>query len=171
MTTPSDRNGEARRAFFGRHTLLAFLAGAVLTGGVAALAAGQGVAALHHGMTANTATPENIDHMLKHLYAELEVTDAQKTRIEPLVRQWASDQQALHTQRSDETRAQLTQALQQTPVDRAALEALRAAHIQLADQESKRFMQLVADVGDVLDATQRKALADHLAKLHGLPST
>jgi Spy/CpxP family protein refolding chaperone len=170
MTTPSNNDRGPRPAFFSRHTLLAFLAGAVLTGGVAAWAAGQGMAALHHGMMAG-ATPENVDHMLKHLYAELDVTDAQKTQIEPLVRQWASDQQALHTQRADEARAQLTQALQQTPVDRAALEALRAAHIQLADQESKRFVQLIADVGDTLDATQRKALADHLAKLHGLPSS
>ena len=171
MTTPSNNDRGPRPAFFSRHTLLAFLAGAVLTGGVAAWAAGQGMAALHHGVMAGAATPENVDHMLKHLYAELDVTDAQKTQIEPLVRQWASDQQALHTPRADEARAQLTQALLQTPVDRVALETLRAAHIQAADQESKRFLQLVADVGDTLNATQRKALADHLAKLHGLPST
>ncbi len=42
------------------------------------------------------------------------------------------------------------QALAQTPVDRAALETARAEHLQLADQASKRFVQLIADVGDVL---------------------
>jgi len=46
------------------------------------------------------------------------------------------------------------------------LEAARAQHLQLADQASKRFTQLIADVGDVLTPAQRKALADHLTKMH-----
>jgi hypothetical protein len=48
------------------------------------------------------------------------------------------------------------------------LEAARVTHLQLADQASKRFVQLIADVGDVLTPAQRTALAEHLKRLHGL---
>jgi len=45
------------------------------------------------------------------------------------------------------------------------LEAARTAHLQLADQASKRALQLIADISDVLNPAQRKTLADHLSKL------
>jgi hypothetical protein len=61
------------------------------------------------------------------------------------------------------------QALAQTTVDRGALEAARAEHLQVAEQASKRFVQLIADVGDVLTVPQRKALAEHLERMHGMP--
>jgi hypothetical protein len=59
------------------------------------------------------------------------------------------------------------EALEQPAVDRAALEAARVEHLQLADEASKRIVQLLGDVGDVL--TQRKELAEHLEHLHGMP--
>jgi hypothetical protein len=49
------------------------------------------------------------------------------------------------------------------------LETARAEHLQLADQASKRFVQLIADVGDVLTVPQRQALAEHLQRMHGMP--
>ena len=54
-------------------------------------------------------------------------------------------------------------------VDRASLESARAAHLQLADEASKRIVQLFGDVGDVLTPGQRQALAEHLEHLHGMP--
>jgi hypothetical protein len=41
------------------------------------------------------------------------------------------------------------------------------AHLQIADQASKRIVQLIGDVGNVLTPTQRQALATHLQQLHG----
>ena len=63
------------------------------------------------------------------------------------------------------------QALTQTTVDRATLEAARAEHLQLADRASKRITQLMADVGDVLTPPQRKALAEHLEQMHRMQRT
>jgi Spy/CpxP family protein refolding chaperone len=59
-------------------------------------------------------------------------------------------------------------ALSQATLDRGALEAARVEHLQLADQASKRLVQLMGDVGDVLTPTQRKALSDHLQHLRGM---
>jgi periplasmic protein CpxP/Spy len=154
-----------------RKTLLAFLAGAVLATGLSVLARTEDVASWHQalmmaGAHSGALASSDPDDALKHLYAQIDPTDAQKAQIEPLVKQAMSDLQALHSQLQSMP-TQLTQALTQSPVDRASLEAVRVAHLQVADQTSKRLMQLVADVGDLLTPAQRKLLADHVAKLHG----
>jgi Spy/CpxP family protein refolding chaperone len=84
------------------------------------------------------------------------------------VQQAATDLLPLHTQ-FQAAHVQVVQGLTQPTVDRAALEAARESHLQLADQASKRIVQLLGDVGDVLTPTQRNALATHLEQLHGMP--
>ena len=153
-----------------RYTVIAFLAGAGLMAGVGVLAA-QGMGAMSHGMMMDSsATPAevsaHVDHMLKHLYVEIDATPAQQAQIGPLVQQAVTDLLPLRSQlRADHD--QFLTALTQTAVDRNSLEAARAAHLQLADQASKRIVQLLGDVGNVLTPTQRQALANHLQQLHG----
>jgi len=162
-----------RRLFLNRYTALAFIAGTGLSAGVAALAQSGGMAALHHGMmmSGNPADMSaHVDHVLKHLYAEIDATDAQKAQIDPLVRQAMTDLMPLHAQ-AQSAHTQFFQALTQPTVDRNSLETVREAHMQLADQASKRFVQLIADVGNVLTPAQRQALADHIQKLHGMPAS
>jgi Spy/CpxP family protein refolding chaperone len=168
MTTP------LRRLLLNRYTTLAFIAGAALSAGVAALAQGIGMDALHHGMMMSgthsaAEISEHLDHMLKHLYVEIDATDTEKAQIEPLVRQAVGDLMPLHAQ-AQKAHSQFIQALTQTTVDRNSLEAAREAHMQLAEQASKRIVQLAGDVGSVLTPTQRQALATHLQKLHGMPT-
>lgn len=146
-----------------RQTIAAFLLGSALVAGAGAFAIDrhQEMQAMHGGDPA-----AHVDHMLKHLYVELDATDAQKARIDPLVKQAMQDLKPLHVQLRD-AHAKVLQTLTQPTVDRAALEASRAQALQLADQASKRLVQLVADVGDVLTPAQRQKLADHLGKMHG----
>ena len=175
MTTPSSTNGAApsfRRLLFNRYTLAAFVAGAALAAAVGVSALGNGMSGLHHGMmmdgTHSAADMSaHVDHMLKHFYVEIDATPAQKAQIDPLVKQAVTDLLPLHSQiHTAHTHAM--EALTQSPVDRASLEAARVEHLQLADQASKRLVQLMGDVGDVLTPTQRKAFSDHLQQLHGM---
>jgi len=174
MNTPSDPTPSAAsrlRTLFNRQIVFAFLAGASVVGGVGAAAAANG---WHHGMMMHgTESPaevaDHIDHALKHLYVEINATDAQKAQIGPLVQQAVSDLLPLHTQLQS-AHARAIQGLTQPTVDRGALEAARESHLQLADQASKRIVQLIGDVGDVLTPAQRTALASHLEKLHGMPN-
>jgi protein CpxP len=176
MNTPSEPATSPRsvlRTLFNRQTVFAFLAGASLVGGVGAAAAAMGASGWHHGMMMHGAESPadmsaHIDHVLKHLYVEIDATDVQKAKIGPLVQQAVSDLLPLHTQ-LQAAHAQAVQGLTQPTIDRAALEAAREAHLQLADQASKRIVQLIGDVGEVLTPTQRNALAAHLAQLHGMP--
>jgi Spy/CpxP family protein refolding chaperone len=134
-----------------------------------AAATGAGACGFHHGMAAGTYSAADVsahvDHVLKHLYVEIDATDAQKAQITPLVQQAVSDLMPMHTQ-LQAAHTQAIQALTQATVDRAALEAARVAHLQLADQASKRLTQLLADVDEVLTPAQRTALAAHLKQMH-----
>jgi periplasmic protein CpxP/Spy len=164
-----------RRLIFNRMTLVAFVAGVVLAGGAAAFAAGQGMCGMHHTMMLDgthsaAEVSAHIDHVLKHLYVEIDATDAQKAQIGPLVKQAVNDLLPLQAQ-LQAAHAEFVAALTQSTVDRSALEAARTTHLQLADQASKRVVQLIADVGDVLTPEQRNALAARLKKMHGQPAT
>ena len=172
MTTPlSTAAGPSfRRLLLNRYTLAAFVAGTALAAGVSAWA---GMSGCNHGMTMGGThsaadMSAHVDHVLKHFYVEIEATDAQKTQIDPIVKQAVSDLLPLHAQlHAAHTHAM--QSLTQASVDRAALEAARVEHLQVADQASKRFVQLIADVSDVLTVPQRKAFAEHLEHMHGMP--
>jgi periplasmic protein CpxP/Spy len=153
-----------------RYTVIAFVAGVGLTVGVGAVAA-MGMGGMHHGMMMDaSATPaqisDHVDHVLKHLYVEIDATPAQQAQIGPLVHQAVTDLLPLRPQLQAD-HAQFVQALSQNPIDPNALEAARAAHLQLADQASKRIVQLLADVGNTLTPTQRQALLTHMQKMHG----
>ncbi len=172
MNTSSEpgTTNSPRRSIFSRMTLAAFAAGALLSGSIVAMAAtGMGMG-MHHGMMGGSYSAADVnahvDHMLKHLYVEIDATDAQKAQITPLVKQAVNDLLPMHAQ-LQAAHGQAIAALTQDTVDRNALEAARVAHLQLADQASKRFTQLVADVGEVLTPTQRTALAAHLKEMHG----
>jgi protein CpxP len=161
------------RLMFNRMAFAVIVASATLVGSVAALANGTGMCGWHHGMTGGHGAADvsaHVDHVLKHLYVEIDATDAQKAQITPLVKQAMNDLLPLHTQ-LQAAHTQAIQGLTASPVDRTALEASRVAHLQLADQASKRFVQLIADVSDVLTPAQRSAFAAHLKEMHGKGAT
>jgi len=157
-----------------RNTVVAFIAGAGLMAGVGAIAQGVGMGAMHHGMMNGNASPAEIsahvDHMLKHLYVEIDATPAQQAQIGPLVQQAVTDLLPLRTQ-LQAGHTQFVQALTQSTIDRNGMETVREAHLQLADQASKRIVQLLGDVGNVLTPAQRQSLADHLQQMHGAPAS
>jgi Spy/CpxP family protein refolding chaperone len=172
MTTPIETAAPPafRRRLFNRQTAIAFIAGAAIAGGIGAAAWGDAMGGFHHGMMMDgthsaAEISDHVDHMLKHLYVEIDASDAQKAQIGPLVKQAVADLQPLHAQLAA-AHTHAMQALTQNSIDRTSLEAARVEHLQLADQASKRFTQLIADVGEVLTPAQRKALGDHLAKMH-----
>jgi protein CpxP len=158
---------------FSRMTFAIIVAAATLVGGVAAVAGAAGACGWHHGIMSGHNAADvsaHVDQMLKHLYVEIDATDAQKAQITPLVKQAVSDLLPLHTQ-LQAAHTQAVQGLTVSPVDRTALEAARVTHLQLADQASKRLVQLLADVSDLLTPAQRDALAAHFKQMHGKASS
>lgn len=148
-------------SIFNRQTIAAFLLGSTLVVGVGAFAVERHMGGPHAAIDASA----HMDRMLKHLYVEVDATDAQKAKIEPLVKAAMADIKPMHEQ-LHQIHQQVMQQMSAATIDRAALETTRAQGVALADQASKRLVQLLADVGDTLTPAQRQKLADHLGQMH-----
>jgi protein CpxP len=165
-TSPSDN---PRRQFFRRAAVATLVIGVATGVGFTVFAHGFG--GWHRGgfMSAPldpAAVDAHLDRMLKHLYVEIDATDAQKQQLTPIVKGAAGDLLPLRT-RIHDARRQALELLSQETVDRAALETLRADHLRLAEQASGRFVQALADIAEVLTPAQRRQLAEHVGRWQG----
>ncbi|MGZ3182784.1 MAG: periplasmic heavy metal sensor [Telluria sp.] len=106
---------------------------------------------------------KHIDLMVEHLLKD--GTADQKAKVAAIAKAAVADLAPLH-QQMQANHQQAMSLLAQPTVDRAALESVRAAQIQLMDQASKRVMQAVVDASDVLTPAQRQAFANHLHGMH-----
>jgi periplasmic protein CpxP/Spy len=161
--------GSSRRRFFRRAAIVTAIAGVATGLGVKAFAHGPG--GWHRGgFLGATLDPasvdEHIDRMLKHLYVEIDATEAQKQQLAPIVKAAAHDMLPFRTQMRA-ARRQAVELLSRDVVDRAALEALRADQLRLAEQASQRLTQALADVADVLTPEQRRQLAERVGRWQG----
>lgn len=147
-----------------RFTLAALVGGAAAAASFGAFA--QRGHARHHEPMDPAQFEQHLERRLKHLYVEIDATDEQKQRLEPIVKQAAKDlqpvRQSLHA-----ARRQAIEILSQDKVDAAALEGLRVQQIRLADDASRTFTRALADAAEVLNPAQRKQLAAHFARRRG----
>jgi periplasmic protein CpxP/Spy len=141
-----------------------------LTAMLGAIAAGIGSKAFaqhhRHGPIDPADLDRHVERMLKHLYVEIDATDEQKHRLEPIVKQAAKElapiRQNLHA-----ARRQAIEILSQDKIDTAALEGLRQQQIKFADDASRTLTRALVDAADVLNPAQRKQLAAHFARRRG----
>ena len=169
METQESKPGK-RRKFFKRAAIATLIGGIAAGIGIKAFAQGGGCGWHRGGFAAGPLDPaqvdEHLDRMLKHLYVEIDATDEQKQRLEPIVKQAVKDLLPLR----DKARAGRQRALElltADTMDRGAIEALRAEHLQLAEQASRRIAQALGDVAEVLTPVQRKELAARMEKHRG----
>src|SRR6267378_444881 len=162
-----DGNTGKRRRFFKRAAIATLIGGIAAGIGFKAFAQGGGCGWHRGGFAAGPLDPaqvdQHLDRALKHLYVEIDATDEQKQRLAPIVKQAAKDLLPLR-ERIREARGKALELLTQDSVDRTAIEALRAEHLQLAEQASRRVAQSRADAAEVLTPAQRKELAARVEK-------
>jgi protein CpxP len=109
---------------------------------------------------------EHLDRFLKHLYVEIDATDAQKQKIDPIVKQAAQDLRPLRA-KEREARREGMKLLSADTIDRGAIERFRAEQLAATDAASKRFTQAITDVAEVLTPEQRRTLAARFAHRRG----
>ena len=163
-----DRNSKRRRFF--KRAAIATLIGGIAAGiGFKAFAQEGGCGWHRAGFAAGPLDPaavdEHLDRMLKHLYVEIDATDVQKQRLEPIVKQAAKDLLPLRD-KARAARKRAVELLTADTIDRGAIETLRAEQIQLAEQASRRLTQAFADVAEVLSPAQRRQIAERMER-HG----
>jgi protein CpxP len=167
----SDTTPTPRRRFLRRAAIATALAGLATVIGVKAIAHAGGPWRWHRaGFMGAPLDParvdEHLDRMLKHLYVEIDATDAQRQQLAPIVKSAARDLLPVRA-KMHEARRQAVELLSREHVDRAALEALRADQLRLVEQASMRLTQTLADVADILTPEQRKQLAERIGRWHG----
>ncbi|MFM9968819.1 MAG: Spy/CpxP family protein refolding chaperone [Burkholderiales bacterium] len=102
-----------------------------------------------------------VDRMIKHFAVEVDASAAQRDKLAAIAKGAAKDLLPLR----DKLQAAHTQAIALAggqSVDRAAMEALRAEQMTLADTVSKRVTLALADAAEVLTPAQRQKLAEHM---------
>jgi len=173
QTSPPSTSGGAnpRRRFVWLAAVATVIAGLAAIIGTRAFAHDGGHCGWHRaGFMGATSDPArldaHLDRALKHLYVEIDATDAQKQQLAPIVKAAAQDLLPLRARMHD-ARRQAVELLSQPHVDRAALEALRADKLKLAENASQRLTQALADVADVLTPEQRQQLAERINRRHG----
>jgi len=120
----------------------------------------------HHGadheMTA-AYMQEHVDHMVDHFARHADATPEQKTKIAAIAKAAATDLQPIHQQLHD-AHTKAVALFRQPTIDRAAVEALRAEQIARADATSRRLVQALEDVAEVLTPEQRAKMADRMQR-------
>src|SRR3989442_4733483 len=136
---PSTSGGDnPRRRFFWRAATATVIAGLATGIGARAFAYGGGFCGWQRGGLMGAALDPatldaHLDRALKHLYVEIDATDAQKQQLAPIVKAAAHDLLPMRA-RIHDARRQAVELLSQQNVDRTALEALRADHLKLAEK-------------------------------------
>jgi Spy/CpxP family protein refolding chaperone len=87
----------------------------------------------------------------------VQATDAQREQVKGVLAQALQDLGPLRD-RHRQHRDAFAAALAEPTVDRAALEALRRAELQLAEQASTRIVTALGDIADALTPEQRAEL-------------
>lgn len=141
-----------------RFTLAALVGGAAAAASFGAFA--QRGHARHHEPMDPAKFEQHLERRLKHLYVEIDATEEQKQRLEPIVKDAARELAPLR-RNLHAARGEALKLLSQDRVDAGALETLRARQIQLADEASRRVTRALVDASEVLNPEQRRKLAAH----------
>lgn len=141
------------------------LAGALAFGAFQALGVGPRHAGFCSGGHLTPAQVEKrIDRLTTWVMDDLDGTPEQRQKAAEIAKAAALDLAPIH----DAWRAnheEVVGVLTAPTVDRAALEALRARQMALAENASRRITQAVADLGDVLTPDQRVELVERVREL------
>jgi protein CpxP len=172
--------GEGQRSTRRRRVLYALLGSGALAAGLAVAVGAQPLVAAfqegrgfhhpwrggwgHHRMTPEAAK-EHAQVAAKWALREIDANELQQERVNKVLAGAIDDLFRLKEQHQANREAFAAQ-LGGASIDRAALEEIRKSEMALADEASRRFVQAMADVAEVLTPEQRQALLDHVHR-HG----
>jgi Spy/CpxP family protein refolding chaperone len=133
---------------------------AALTGAVASRAVSQHPWHGPHFMSGAfdpARVEDGADRAVRHLAIEIDATNEQQDKLRAIVKEAVKDLLPMRD-KAVSARQRGRVLLTQPTIDRAAIEALRAEQLALADAASKRFAQALGDAAEVLTPEQRRKI-------------
>ncbi len=163
---PVPRTRRGRTALFATLVIAAALTGAAVT---KAVSNPYGFGPGWHGARGHWGSvpldpamiEDRADRMVRHLSIELDANNEQQEKLRGIMRAMLKDVLPAR-ERARAARQQARELLTATNIDRTAMEKLRTDQIALADSVSKRITQALGDAAEILNAEQRRKLADRL---------
>jgi Spy/CpxP family protein refolding chaperone len=162
----TEETAAPKRGFGTLALILTFVVG-LIGGGAAVVASAHGMGmhrwAGHHfmhdrGDGDGREISEHAGRMAGHLARRVDATDAQKQKLIQIAQGLAREVQPVR-QKMYEARKRAMSLLTAPATDRAAIEALRAEQMALADEVSRKLVTALADVAETLTPEQRAKLA------------
>lgn len=145
--------------------LVGFAVGATMPAAEAALGLFAHRSHGHGGPPSPEAMKEHAGFFLDFALHRLDATPEQKDQVQDIVG-GAIDELAPVVEQHRRNRDELRGLLTGETIDRAAIEALRAQELALADTLSRTLADALADGAEVLTPAQRADLAERLARFH-----
>ena len=108
---------------------------------------------------------KKIERIAGWIVEDLDGTPEQQAKLAAIAKDAAKDLEPLHGELVA-GREEVVAILTAEKVDRAALEAHRARHVQQMDDASRRLVAAVAEAADVLTPAQRRKAAEKLESFH-----
>lgn len=166
--------GSRRRFLTG--VLTGGLVGSLLAGGVGVYAtmrhgpgwfrASYGHEGWHrHGIHNAEAASERAEFATDWLLNRINASEEQRQQVQGIVQEAVQELLQIREQHHQHKQTWL-EALAQPTIDRDALEQLRSAELQLANTASRRLVDTLADIADVLTPAQRSELIALATRLH-----
>jgi len=106
---------------------------------------------------------DRADRAVRHLAIEVDASNEQQDKLRAIVKGLVRDLLPMR-EKALATRERGRTLLTQPSIDRAAIEALRAEQLALADGASRRLAQALGDAAEVLTPEQRRKLDERLAE-------
>jgi Spy/CpxP family protein refolding chaperone len=106
------------------------------------------------------------DKRMQRMLDDVKASDAQKEKASAIVKA-ALEQGAPLAGKMRDNHIQMRKLMAATTLDKAAIEAMRAEQIKLADEASKRMTSTMLAVAEVLTPEQRVKLAEKMEKRRG----
>jgi periplasmic protein CpxP/Spy len=104
------------------------------------------------------------DSMVRFMLSRVDASEAQQAKIAEIVKAAISDLRPLRDKHVEGHKVGAG-LLSQPNIDRLALESLRAEQMQLAETASRRIVQALAEVAEVLTPEQRAALTERMQRM------
>lgn len=109
---------------------------------------------------------ERAGFMADWVLKRIDATEEQSVKVKATLQASISEMLALRNQHFA-NRDAMRAALTKPTIDRAELERIRGAEMDLAETASTTLVASIADIADVLDPEQRQAIADMGARWSG----